>query len=175
MKMAILPNSVLVPSVVLAQIVATPGRVLSGVTPVPVPVLQSVAGVFGCAVRGFCTRKPTVQPPLTVLQPPMLEVPMAPRLVWNTTGVPSGTGLLKASASSNWIVAAGWVGELSMLPLTLYVLAVSENARCTGWPVVITIESDSVEMSAPPLVPVFGSVAWMRNDFGVLPELTVVT
>src|SRR5206468_12415519 len=114
-KIAVLPNTVLVPSVVLAQIVARPIRLLSGATPVTLPVLQGVAGVFGLGRRGFCARKSTEQPPLTVLQPPLLDEPTEPILVWNTIGVPSATGLPLVSASSAWMVVAGLPGELSLL------------------------------------------------------------
>ena len=112
-KIAPFWNWVATPSVVLAQMVARPGRVLSLLTRGSLPVLQGVAGWLGIATRGFWVRKSTEQPPFAVRQPPRLELPMAPMLVWNTTGVPSATGLPNWSASRMLNTVAGSVVPLS--------------------------------------------------------------
>lgn len=67
--------------------VAKPARTPEGGVVAPEPYL------------GFWLRKVTVHPPLAVTHPPSAELPTAPLLVANTTGVPSATGLPFESAS----------------------------------------------------------------------------
>jgi hypothetical protein len=134
--------------------------------------LHGVAGLPGVAERGFWTRNITEHRPLTVLQPPLSEEPMAPILVWNTTGVPSGTGLPKPSASITWTLVAFGVVDAPAFDV--------ERARADRERALHRQAGGHddrvgmVEMSGLPPLAVPGRVASTRNEVGVAPELTVV-